>query len=138
VNYGFGKQNVQLPAIFVLGFEEESLVTLLPVLDQLNKTAFAGELNFINGSNILHRKDLLFSSLSKIRSQVLHYNNNQIRALHLANTILCDTVQTVNSDCGFETLSEIAHAFVSFAMSGVVALDAKNAHSVADCVNGSS
>jgi hypothetical protein len=138
LKHRFRKLNVQLSAMVVRGFEEETLVTLLPILEQPNKAAFAGEVNVVTGSHISHRKDPLFLSLSKIRSQVLQYNCNQIRALRLTHGILCDAVQIVNSDYGFQILSEVAYAFVSFVMFSFVALDAKNDPTVAECENGSS
>jgi hypothetical protein len=135
LKHRFRKLNVQLSAMVVRGFEEE---TLLPILEQPNKAAFAGEVNVVTGSHISHRKDPLFLSLSKIRSQILQYNCNQIRALRLTHGILCDAVQIVNSDYGFQILSEVAYAFVSFVMFSFVSLDAKNDPTVAECENGSS
>jgi hypothetical protein len=134
----FGKLNIQLSAMVVRGFEEETLATLLPILDQPNKMGFAGNVNVVHGSENLHRKDPLFVSLSKIRNRVLQYNSNYIRALRLTHGILCDTVKTVNADYGFQILCELSYAFVSFVMCSFVAMDAKNDPSVADCGNGSS
>ncbi|XP_021924661.1 uncharacterized protein LOC110832180 isoform X1 [Zootermopsis nevadensis] len=134
----FRKLNRQLSAMVVRGFEKETLETLLPILDQPNKIGFAGEVNVVHGSKNLHKNDPLFLSVSNIRNQVLQYNNNHIRALRLSHGILCDTVKIVNSDYGFQILSELSYAFVSFVMFSFVAMDAKNDPTVADCEIGSS
>jgi hypothetical protein len=128
----FGKLNKQLSAMVIRGFEEETLATLLPILDQ-SCNMDSAEVNVMHEHETLHRKDPLFLSLGKIRNQALRYSNSRIRALRLTHGILCDTVKTVDSDYGFQILSELSFAFISFVMFSFVAMDVKNDPSVADC-----
>jgi hypothetical protein len=133
----FAKLNAQLATMVVPGLEEETLMSLLTILNPSNKGYFEGEINFINGNRIHNIKDALFLSLSKSKIQEFQYNNNNhIRALRLAHGVLCDTVRTVNSDYGFQILCEIAYAFVSFVMFSFFALDTENDHSLADSEEG--
>lgn len=132
----FAKLNAQLATMVATGLEEETLVSLLTILNPQNNGYFAGEINFINVNRLRNIKDPLFLSLSKSKNQVFQYNNNHIRALRLAHGILCDTVHTVNSDYGFQILCEIAYAFVSFVMFSFIAMDTKNDPSLADSEEG--
>jgi len=132
----FAKLNAQLAAMVVSGLEEETLVSLLTILNPPNKGYCAGGINFINGKLLHNMKDPLFLSLNKSKIQVFQYNNNHIRALRLAHGVLCDTVHTVNSDYGFQILCEIAYAFVSFVMFSFMAMDTKNDLSLADSEEG--
>jgi hypothetical protein len=128
------KVNRQLSAIVSRDFEEEQLMSLLSALSPMNKMVFTEEVNFVNESQVLGRKDPLSFALSKVRSQVFQYNSNQIRALRLTHGILCDLVQRVNTDYGFQILSEVSYAFISFVMFSFAAIDAKNRPTVDDCL----
>jgi len=128
----FAKLNSQLATMVVPGLEEETLMSLLTILNPPNKGIFAGEINFINGNRLRNIKYPLFLSLNRSKFQEFQYKNNHIHALRLAHGVLCDTVRTVNSDYGFQILCEIAYAFVSFVMFSFMALDAENDHSLAD------
>jgi hypothetical protein len=134
----FGKLNAQLSAMVVPGLEEETLVSLFSILDPPNKGYYAGEIDFMHGSRLVNTKDPRFLSVSKSKSQEVQYSNINIRALRLAHCILRDTVQSVNSDYGFQILFEISYAFVSFVMFSFFAMGAKNDPSLAECEEGSS
>jgi hypothetical protein len=131
------KLNAQLSALVVRGFEEQHLASLFSTLNPMNKAEPAGESNFVSGSQIVGRKYPQLFSLSRVRSQVLQYNSDQIRALRLTHGILCEIAQRINSDYGFQILSEISYAFISFVMFSFVALEAKNDPTLADCEDGS-
>lgn len=132
----FAKLNAQLATMVVPGLEEETLMSLLTILNPPNKGYFTGEIIFTNGNRHRNTKDPLFLSLNKSRIQEFQYNNNHIRALRLAHGVLSETVRTVNSDYGFQILCEIAYAFVSFVMFSFLALDTENDHSLADSEEG--
>jgi hypothetical protein len=131
------KLNAQLSALVVRGFEEQHLVALFSTLNPMKKVDLTGEFNCVSGPQIVGRKEHLLFPLSKVRSQVFQYNSNQIRALRLTHGILCEVAQTVNSDYGFQILSEISYAFISFVMFSFVAVEAKNDPTLADCDDGS-
>jgi hypothetical protein len=132
----FAKINAQLETMFVPGLEEETLVSLLTILNPPNKGYFTGEINFINGNGLRNIKDPLFLPLSKSKIQVFQYNNNHIRVLRLAHGVLCDTLHTVNSDYGFHILCETAYAFVSFVMFSFIVMDNKYYSSLAKSEEG--
>lgn len=50
----FAKLNAQLATMVVPGLEEETLVSLLTILNPPNKGYFAGEINFIDGNRFRH------------------------------------------------------------------------------------
>jgi hypothetical protein len=133
----FCKLNAQLSALVVRGFDEQ-LVSLISILNPMNKAVLAGELNYVSGLESGYRNYPILFSLSKVTSQVFQYNSNQIRALRLTHGILCDMVRKVNSDYGFQILSEVSYAFISFVMFSFVAMDSKNDPTLADCEDGSS
>jgi hypothetical protein len=132
----FAKLNAQLATMVVPGLEEETLASLLTILNLPNKGYFAKEINFINGNRLHSMNDPLFLSLSKSKTQKFQYNNHHIRALRLAHGVLCDTVHTVNSDYGLQILCEIAYAFVSFVVFSFMAMDTKNDTNLADSDEG--
>ncbi|PNF31396.1 hypothetical protein B7P43_G04082 [Cryptotermes secundus] len=134
----FCKLNAQLSSLVDRRFEEQHLVPLFSTLNSMNKADLAGEFNFISGPEIVGRKGPLLFSLSKVRSHVLQYNSDKIRALRLAHGVLCESVQRINSDYGFQILSEVSYAFISFVMFSYVAVEAKNDPTLGDCGNGSS
>jgi hypothetical protein len=132
----FVKVNAQLSALVAHEFEEEQLMSLLSALSPVNEMILIGEFNVVNGSKALGRKDHVPFSLTNARSQVFQYNSNQIRVLRLTHGILCDMVQRVNSDYGFQILSELSYAFVSFVMFSFVAIDGESDPTWGDCEYG--
>jgi hypothetical protein len=110
-------------------FEEEHLLSLFSILNPMNKVDLAGEMDFVSGPQIVGKKDPLFFSLSKVRSQVFQYKISQIRARRLTCGVLCGIMQTVSSD------PEVSYAFVSFVKFSYVAMDAKNDPTLADCMD---
>jgi hypothetical protein len=128
----FAKLNAQLAEMVIPGHDEETLVSLLSILNTPNKGYFGVEINFINGNRLLNIKDPRILSLSESKVQAFQYNNNRIHALRLAHGILCDTVRTVNSDYGSQILCEIAYAFISFVMFSFIAMDTENDPNLAD------
>jgi len=132
----FAKLNAQLATMVLPGLEEETLMSLLTILNPPNKGYFAGEINFINGNRLRNIKDPQFLSLSRSKIQEFQYNNNHISALRLAHGVLRDTVHTVNSDYGLQILCEFAYAFVSFVIFSFIAMDTENDHSLAGSEEG--
>jgi hypothetical protein len=126
------KLNFQLSGLVSPDFEEDQLVSLLSALSPMNKMVLTGECKFVNVSQLLDRIDPMSFHLSKVRSQVFQYDTNQIRALRLTHGILCDMVQRVNADYGFQIFSEVAYAFISFVMFSFAVIDAKSGPTVGD------
>jgi hypothetical protein len=128
-----GKLNTQLSAMIMSNYEEESLETFASILNHSSKVNSTDTLIFGSKSENLKGPDPLFFSLSKIRNQVFHHDRHQIRALRQIHGILCDVIQTINSDYGLPILLIISYAFVSFVMFTFLAMDSKHVGNMADC-----
>jgi hypothetical protein len=128
-----GKLNTQLSAMLKPNFEEECLETFVSVLDHSIKVNPTDKVLFGSKSENLKGPDLLFFSVNKIRNQIFHHDRHHIRALRQIYAVLCDIIQTINSDYGIPILLIISYAFVSFVMFTFLAMDSKHVESVADC-----
>jgi hypothetical protein len=129
----FSKLNTQLSAMLMANFEEDSLQTFASILDH-SSTVIPTDTGLLGTkSKILKKPDPLFISLSKMGDQFRHHDSRHIRALRQTHGILCDVIQTINSDYGISILLIMSYAFVSFVMFTFLAMESKHTGDMADC-----
>jgi hypothetical protein len=128
-----GELNAQLSAMLISNFEEENLETFASNLDHSNKVYPKDTVFFGSKCDNLKGPDPLFFSLDKIRNQLFHHDRHHIRALRQIHGVLCDVIQTINSDYGIPILLIISYAFVFFVVFTFLAMDSKHVDSMAYC-----